>query len=57
MHMFNTKQYKILGNVYKKICPVFIKFKVPESSEGLHVACIKREYITLVRHLAGQPTH
>lgn len=57
MCMFNKKQGKILGKVYKMTCPVFIKFKVTETSEELHDACIKRDNNTLVRHLVGQSTH
>lgn len=50
-------QGEILGKVYKTICPIFIRFQVSESSESLHAACIKRDYITLVRHLVRQPAH
>lgn len=39
------------------IYSVFIKFKVTETSEDLHAACIKRDNITLVRHLVGHSTH
>lgn len=57
MCMFNQKQDKILGKVYKMICPVFIKFKVTETGEDLHAACIKRDHNRLVRHLVGHSTH
>lgn len=57
MCMFNKKQAKILGKVYKMICPVLIKFKVTETREDLHAVCIKRNNKRLVRHLVGCSTH